>query len=159
MVDALFNFTTMLFNTNPPKLWPINTIGWCHSYLGFMRSGIGYVQSLICDHEGRLLHVHCDTEKMHTASPKSNSSHFWGQHTSSWPHCVHLLLQASLVSFAVNWSQWNNTTSNSVLCLPPEGGHSWCTGQSLELAAMMIKIAYRLYINPRYGNTHTYHVP
>jgi len=100
-------------------------------YLGFMRSGIGYVQSLICDHEGRLLHVHCDTEKMHTASPKSNSSHFWGQHTSSWPHCVHLLLQASLVSFAVNWSQWNNTTSNSVLCLPPEGGHSWCTGQSL----------------------------
>jgi hypothetical protein len=33
MVDALFNFTTMLFNTNPPKLWPINTIGWRHSYL------------------------------------------------------------------------------------------------------------------------------
>jgi len=26
MVDALFNFTTKLFNTNPPKLWPINTI-------------------------------------------------------------------------------------------------------------------------------------
>ncbi len=26
-------FTTMLFNTKPPKLWPINTIGWCHSYL------------------------------------------------------------------------------------------------------------------------------
>jgi hypothetical protein len=27
MVDALFNSTTKLFNTNPPKLWPINTIG------------------------------------------------------------------------------------------------------------------------------------
>ncbi len=70
-------------------------------------------------------------EKMRTASPKSNGSHFWGQHTSLWPHCVHLLLQASLVSFAVNWSPWNNTTSNSVLCLPREGGHSWCIGQSL----------------------------
>jgi len=33
MVDALFNFTTKLFNTNPPKLCPIITIGWCHSYL------------------------------------------------------------------------------------------------------------------------------
>jgi hypothetical protein len=29
----VFNFTTKLFNTNPPKLWPINTRGWCHSYL------------------------------------------------------------------------------------------------------------------------------
>jgi hypothetical protein len=72
-----------------------------------------------------------DTEKMRTASPKSNGSHSWGQHTSSWPRCVHLLLQASLLSFAVNWSPWNNTTSNSVPCLPPEGGHSRCTGQSL----------------------------
>jgi len=27
IVDALFNFTTKLFNTKPPKLWPINTIG------------------------------------------------------------------------------------------------------------------------------------
>ncbi len=72
-----------------------------------------------------------DTEKKHTAFPKSNGSHFWGQHTSSWPHCVHLLLQASLVSFVVNWSLRNNTTSNWVLWLPPEGGHSWCTGQSL----------------------------
>jgi hypothetical protein len=72
-----------------------------------------------------------DTEKMRTASPKSNSSHSQGQHTSSWPHCVHVLLQASLVSFAVNWSPWNNTTSNSVLCLPSGGGHSWCTRQSL----------------------------
>jgi hypothetical protein len=33
MVDFLFNFTTKLFDTNPPKLWPINTIGWCHLYL------------------------------------------------------------------------------------------------------------------------------
>jgi hypothetical protein len=72
-----------------------------------------------------------DTEKMHTASPKSYGSHSWAQHTSSWPRCVHVLLQASVVSFAVNWSPWNNTTFNSVLCLPPEGGHSWCTGQSL----------------------------
>jgi hypothetical protein len=72
-----------------------------------------------------------DTEKMRTASPKSNGSHSWGQHTSSWPRCVHVLLQASLLSFAVNWSPWNNTTSNSVPCLPPEGGHSRCTGQSL----------------------------
>jgi hypothetical protein len=72
-----------------------------------------------------------DMEKMRTASPKSNGSHSWGQHTSSWPRCVHVLLQASLLSFAVNWSPWNNTTSNSVPCLPPEGGHSRCTGQSL----------------------------
>jgi hypothetical protein len=33
MVDFLFNFTTRLFDTNLPKLWPINTIGWCHLYL------------------------------------------------------------------------------------------------------------------------------
>jgi hypothetical protein len=33
MVDFLFNFTTKLFDTNPPKLRPINTIGWCHLYL------------------------------------------------------------------------------------------------------------------------------
>ncbi len=33
MVDFLFNFTTKLFDTNLPKLWPINTIGWCHLYL------------------------------------------------------------------------------------------------------------------------------
>jgi hypothetical protein len=33
MVDILFNFTTKFFNTNPPKLWPINTIGRCHLYL------------------------------------------------------------------------------------------------------------------------------
>jgi len=72
-----------------------------------------------------------DTEKIRTASPKSNDSHSPGQHTSSWPRCVHVLLQASLVSFAVNWSPWNNTTSNSVLRVPSEGGHSWCTGQSL----------------------------
>jgi hypothetical protein len=73
-----------------------------------------------------------DTEKMRTASsPKSNGSHSWGQHTSSWPRCVHVLLQASLASFPVNWSPWNNTTFNSVLCLPLEGGHSWYTGQSL----------------------------
>jgi len=70
-------------------------------------------------------------EKMRTASPKSNGSHSWGQHTSSWPCCVHVLLQAPLLSFAVNWSPWKNTTSNSVLCLPSGGGHSWCTGQSL----------------------------
>jgi hypothetical protein len=100
-----------------------------------------------------------DTEKMRTASPKSYGSHSRGQHTSSWPRCVHVLLQASLVSFAVDWSPWNNTTSNSVHGLPSKGGHSWCTGQSLELVAMMIKIAYRLYMNPGYGSTHRYHVP
>ncbi len=70
-------------------------------------------------------------ENAYTAFPKSNGSHSRGQHTSSWPRCVHVLLQASLVSFAVNWSPWNNTTSNSVLCLPSGGGHSWCTRQSL----------------------------
>ncbi len=72
-----------------------------------------------------------DTEKMRTDSPKSSGSHFWGQHTSSCPRCVHVLLQASLVSFAVDWSPWNNTTSNSALRLHSGGGHSWCTGQSL----------------------------
>jgi hypothetical protein len=83
-----------------------------------------------------------DTEKMRTASPKSYGSHSWGQHTSSWPRCVHVLLQASLVSFAVNWSPWNNTTSNSVLCLPSEGGHSWCTGQSLCHQNSMFKTVH-----------------
>jgi hypothetical protein len=33
MVDFLFNFTTKFFDTNLPKLWPINTIGRCHLYL------------------------------------------------------------------------------------------------------------------------------
>jgi hypothetical protein len=33
MVDFLFNFTTKFFDTNLPKLWPINTIGQCHLYL------------------------------------------------------------------------------------------------------------------------------
>jgi len=72
-----------------------------------------------------------DTEKTRTGFPKSSGSHFSGQHTSSCPRCVHVLLQASLVSFAVDWSPWNNTTSNSDLRLPSGGGHSWCTGQSL----------------------------
>jgi hypothetical protein len=26
-LSMVFNFTTKLFNTNPPKPWPINTIG------------------------------------------------------------------------------------------------------------------------------------
>jgi hypothetical protein len=72
-----------------------------------------------------------DMEKMRTASPKLYGSHSWGQHTSSWPRCVHALHQASLVSFALTWSPWKNITSNSVLWLPSGGGHSWCTGQSL----------------------------
>jgi len=72
-----------------------------------------------------------DREKMRTASPKSNGSHSRGQHTPSSSRFVHVLLQALLVSVAVNWSPWNNTTSTSVLWLPSDGRHSWCTGQSL----------------------------
>jgi hypothetical protein len=30
MLDIFFAFTTKLFNTNPPKLWPISTIGQSH---------------------------------------------------------------------------------------------------------------------------------
>jgi hypothetical protein len=102
------------------------------SYLGFMR-----VWNRLCAISdtwswGEVATcVLYDTEKMCTPPSKSNGNHSWGQHTSSWSRCVHVVLQASLVSFAVNWSPWKNTTSNSVLCSPPEGGQSWCTGQSL----------------------------
>jgi hypothetical protein len=33
MLDIFFAFTTKLFNTNPPKLWPISTIGQSHLHL------------------------------------------------------------------------------------------------------------------------------
>ncbi len=83
-----------------------------------------------------------DMDKTRTASPKSNGSHCWGQHTWSCPRCVHVLLQASLLSFAVNCSPWNNTTSNSILWVPPGGGHSWCTGQSLCHQNSTFKVLY-----------------
>jgi len=54
MVDALFNFTTKLFNTNPPKLWPINTIRWCHSYL---QKAYSFAMLIIQGKFNWLLHV------------------------------------------------------------------------------------------------------
>jgi hypothetical protein len=107
-------------------------------YLGLMR--VRYTLFATCDTWPRgELSSTCalyETEKMHTTSPKSIGSHSSSQHTSSWPRCVPVPLQAwplqaSPLSFTVNWSPRNKTTSISTLRLSSRGGHSWCTGQWL----------------------------
>jgi hypothetical protein len=112
-------------------------------YLGFMR--VWNILSPISDTWSWGEVTTCalyDTEKMRTASPKSYGSHCLGQHTSSQPRCDHVRYQASQLSFAVNCSPWKNTTSNLVVRLSPEGGHSWWTGQSLYNQNHMLKIAH-----------------
>jgi hypothetical protein len=78
-------------------------------YLGSMK--VWYTLFATCDAwPGGELSNTCalyEIEKMSKTPPKSIGSHSSSQHTSSWPHCVHVPLeawplQASPLSFVVN---------------------------------------------------------